>query len=205
MYSSNYRCGYDLCAWGNYYVVGLDVGSFTNFLGLEPKHKSPYQGLSCPNPRARCFVILLYLLLEYLLLTGLSGFAASIVRFPYIYQLTETQDFLWSNTDVSIWSTVEPGVSITAASMATMRPLFVAFFSRSKLFGSTTCVDATYTGSTSWPGYFRRRENTDVEELELRSGLGNGILVTTTITNTQSTRTGRNKRTNTSESEMPLK
>jgi hypothetical protein len=90
-----------------------------------------------------------------------------------------------------------------------MRPLFIAFFSRSKLFGSTTRGGATNTRSALRFGYFRKTENTNVEELELRSGLGLGksIQVTTTITNTQSTRTERNKefRTNTSESEMALK
>jgi hypothetical protein len=104
---------------------------------------------------------------------------------------------------------VEPGIGITVSSMATMRPLFIAFFSRSKLFGSTTRGGATNTRSVSRLGYFRKRDITNMEELELRSGLGfsRSIRVTTTITNTQSTRTERNKefRTNTSESEMALK
>jgi hypothetical protein len=147
----------------------------------------------------------LLLLSESQSLIGSSGSAASIVRFPYIYQLTETEDFLWSNTDVSIWSTVEPGIGITASSMATMRPLFVAFFSRSKLFGSTT-RGSTCPRSISRLGYFRKKENTDVEEVELHSDLGKSILVTTTITKTQSTLTGKNKDvgTNSSESERAL-
>jgi hypothetical protein len=101
---------------------------------------------------------------------------------------------------------VEPGTGITASSMATMRPLFVAFFSRSKLFGSTTPRGNTYPRNASRLGYFRKRENTEVEELELHSDLGKSIRVTTTITNTESTRTGQNNegRTNTSESEMAL-
>jgi len=100
---------------------------------------------------------------------------------------------------------VESGISITASSMATMRPLFVAFFSRSKLFGSTT-RGGTYPKSISQLGYFRKRENTDVEGLELHSDLGKSILVTTTITKTQSTLTGKNKDdgTNSSESERAL-
>jgi len=89
--------------------------------------------------------------------------------------------------------------------MATMRPLFVAFFSRSKLFGSTT-RGSTYPRSASRLGYFRKREITEVDELELHSDLGKSIRVTTTITNTESTRTGRNKEidTNMSESERAL-
>jgi hypothetical protein len=143
-------------------------------------------------------------LLEYYLLTGSSGSTASIVRFPYIYQLTETEDFLWSNTDVSIWSTVEPGIGITASSMATMRPLFVAFLSRSKLFGSTT-RGGSYARTISRLGRFRR--DTDVEELELHSDLGKSIRVTTTIVNTESKRTMRNGEVgkSSSESETALK
>jgi hypothetical protein len=106
--------------------------------------------------------------------------------------LTQTHDFLWANTDVSIWSTVEPGMGITAASMATMRPLFMAFFSRSKLFGYTT-NGQTRSWKASRLGYFRKKETSDVEELELHSDLGKGIRVTTTVTNTQSTRTNRDQ------------
>jgi hypothetical protein len=120
--------------------------------------------------------------------------------------LTETEDFLWANTDVSIWSTVEPGIGIIASSMATMRPLFVAFFSRSKLFGSTTNGN-TYPKNASQLGYFRRRENISVDELELHSDLGKNIRVTTTVTNTQSSLPGRNREAcnNSSESERALK
>jgi hypothetical protein len=101
---------------------------------------------------------------------------------------------------------VEPGVGITASSMATMRPLFVAFFSRSKLFGSTT-RDTAYPRNASRLGYFRKKENTDVEELELHSDLGKSIRVTTTITNTESTCMGRNREVgaHSNENEMELK
>jgi hypothetical protein len=100
---------------------------------------------------------------------------------------------------------VEPGIGITASSMATMRPLFVAFFSRSKLFGSTTSIN-THPRNASRLGYFRRREHINLEEIELHSDLGKNIRVTTTITNTQSTLAGGNKDvgTNSSESERAL-
>lgn len=41
-----------------------------------------------------------------------------------VHHLLESHDFLWSTTDVAIWSTVEPGVGIAAASIATLRPLW---------------------------------------------------------------------------------
>jgi hypothetical protein len=121
--------------------------------------------------------------------------------------LTKTEDFLWDNTDVSIWSTVEPGIGIVASSMATMRPLFVAFFSRSKLFGSTTRGNTHSKSTGPELGFFRRRENKSVNEIELHSDVGKSIRVTTTVTNTQSSFPGRNRGagTNSSESERALK
>ena len=121
--------------------------------------------------------------------------------------MTKTEDFLWDNTDVSIWSTVEPGIGIVASSMATMRPLFVAFFSRSKLFGSTTHGN-TYPRNTGPElGFFRRKGKMSVDEIELHSGVGKTIRVTTTVTNTNSSlpRTNRDAGTNSSESERALK
>ncbi|KAF2193688.1 hypothetical protein K469DRAFT_745185 [Zopfia rhizophila CBS 207.26] len=51
------------------------------------------------------------------------GSTATVVRMRYIHTLTNGPDFLWATTDVAIWSTVEPGIGITAGSMATLRPL----------------------------------------------------------------------------------
>jgi len=101
---------------------------------------------------------------------------------------------------------VEPGIGITASSMATMRPLFVAFFSRSKLFGSASHGNI-YPRNASQLRYFRRKENITVDELELHSGLGKDIHVTTTVTNIQSSLPGRNREAcdNSSESERGLK
>jgi hypothetical protein len=101
---------------------------------------------------------------------------------------------------------VEPGIGIIASSIATMRPLFVAFFSRSKLFDLTTRGN-TYPKNTSQLGYFRRRENISVDEIELHSDLGKNIRVTTTVTNTQSSLPRRNREayTNSSESKRTLK
>ncbi|KAJ4324297.1 hypothetical protein N0V94_001355 [Neodidymelliopsis sp. IMI 364377] len=62
------------------------------------------------------------------LVAGILAFAAigstaTIVRMFYIHTLTNGPDFLYATTDVAIWSTVEPGIGITASSIATMRPL----------------------------------------------------------------------------------
>jgi hypothetical protein len=49
---------------------------------------------------------------------------ATLVRIPYVWQLTHSVDFLYVFTDFTIWSTVENGVGIIASSIATLRPLF---------------------------------------------------------------------------------
>ncbi|PSN73453.1 hypothetical protein BS50DRAFT_187296 [Corynespora cassiicola Philippines] len=51
------------------------------------------------------------------------GSTATVVRMKYIHTLTNGPDFLYATTDVAIWSTVEPGIGITAGSLATLRPL----------------------------------------------------------------------------------
>jgi hypothetical protein len=101
---------------------------------------------------------------------------------------------------------VEPGIGITASSMATMRPLFVAFFSRSNLFGSSSHGNPNPRNASPL-GYLRQRENTEVEELELHSDLAKRIRVTTTVTNTQSKFPSRDKElgTKSNESERGLK
>ncbi|KXJ89532.1 hypothetical protein Micbo1qcDRAFT_213023 [Microdochium bolleyi] len=63
-----------------------------------------------------------------ILAAGVIASSATIVRFPYLYSLTDTADFLYSTSDVAIWSTVETGIGITAACVATLRPLLRSFF-----------------------------------------------------------------------------
>lgn len=70
-----------------------------------------------------------------MLVAGILAFAAigstaTVVRMQYIDSLTNGTDFLWATKDVAIWSTVEPGVGITAGSIATLRPLFQTLFWR---------------------------------------------------------------------------
>ncbi|TVY34859.1 hypothetical protein LSUB1_G005407 [Lachnellula subtilissima] len=62
---------------------------------------------------------------------GLLAGIAAMIRIPYIKVLGLTQDFLFNTIDIAIWSTVEPGLGIIAASAATLRPLFRNFYSLS--------------------------------------------------------------------------
>jgi hypothetical protein len=130
------------------------------------------------------------------LLTINSGSTATIVRIPYIKQLAQ-DDFLYSTTDVAIWSTVEPGIGITAAAMATLRPLFRTFLSRSKLFGSST---RSRGASNAWPaskkgnwgGYIRSEGVQRDTELGLRNDIAKGAGITTTIKSTSRLNYGEN-------------
>ncbi|KAI5211860.1 hypothetical protein AUEXF2481DRAFT_36791 [Aureobasidium subglaciale EXF-2481] len=62
------------------------------------------------------------------------GFAAigslsTLVRLPYVKQLgTYKGEFLYTSTYIALWSTVEVGIGISAASLATLRPLVQKFF-----------------------------------------------------------------------------
>jgi hypothetical protein len=66
----------------------------------------------------------------YLRADSISTCAAPIVRLPYLYLISHHDDFLWYAGPVAIWSFIEPGMGITAVSLATMRPLVHSFLAR---------------------------------------------------------------------------
>lgn len=78
-----------------------------------------------------------------ILLVGCTGSAVSLVRLAYIRGLNYSEDFFESGLNITIWSIVEAGLCITAASLATLRPLFHCCIDSarlpigSKTFGST--------------------------------------------------------------------
>ncbi|OCK74960.1 hypothetical protein K432DRAFT_309581 [Lepidopterella palustris CBS 459.81] len=73
------------------------------------------------------------------------GSTATIVRIPYVHGLAETSDFLWTTTDIAIWSTVEPGIGITAGCIATLRPILQVVLWR-------TGLSMTVPTSAHWLG-----------------------------------------------------
>lgn len=64
------------------------------------------------------------------ILTSHRASTAPIVRLPYLYLIAHRDDFLWYALPVAVWSYLEPGVGITAVSLATLRPLFHSFLVR---------------------------------------------------------------------------
>ncbi len=118
-----------------------------------------------------------------ILACGVIASMATIVRFPYLKGMTDLTDFLYATVGVAIWSTCETGIAITAASVATLRPLFREFYSRSNLFGGST--SARKYATNPWPksglpgsGYIRSPGN---DEIELRNDVSKSIGVTTII------------------------
>ena len=59
-----------------------------------------------------------------ILLLGCVGSAASVVRLSYVHGLSYNIRFFEVGVDITIWSIIEVGLCITAASLATLRPLF---------------------------------------------------------------------------------
>ncbi|CAH0002448.1 unnamed protein product [Clonostachys byssicola] len=108
------------------------------------------------------------------LAAGAIASAATIVRLPYLPTLADTEDFLYSSSDLTIWSTVETGLGISTAGFATLRPLLRAF-----LGGGSSAQ----TGDTSGRQWHRtgsgRNATTDVFEMGDRPDerLGHTVVV----------------------------
>jgi hypothetical protein len=112
-------------------------------------------------------------------LTLYSGSIATVIRIPFIHQLAQTTDFLFDNTNVSIWSTVEPGMGIVAFSLACLRPLFRSIYQRSTHLGSIHTT--TFPESTSRPRYVSNRSHNHLEDEPVPKMYANSIHVTTVI------------------------
>lgn len=59
-----------------------------------------------------------------ILLLGCIGSASSVVRLSYVHGLSYNIKFFEVGVNITIWSIIELGLCITAASLATLRPLF---------------------------------------------------------------------------------
>ncbi|KAI1126072.1 hypothetical protein F5Y10DRAFT_279079 [Nemania abortiva] len=74
---------------------------------------------------------------------GLGVFAsiATLIRLGFLADLEDASDILFAGTDAMIWTLVEPGIAISAASLATIRPLLrkyrIGGFTHSSRSGGT--------------------------------------------------------------------
>ncbi|KAF2498898.1 hypothetical protein BU16DRAFT_558936 [Lophium mytilinum] len=72
----------------------------------------------------------------FILALGAVGSICSIVRCFYIHGAFRRDDFFWNSAMAATWSTIEPGIGIIAASLATMHPLFRILFINARSFSS---------------------------------------------------------------------
>ncbi|KAI0400568.1 hypothetical protein F4802DRAFT_476994 [Xylaria palmicola] len=54
---------------------------------------------------------------------GIFASVATLIRLAFLADLTDVSDILHAGTDAMIWTLIEPGIAISAASLATIRPL----------------------------------------------------------------------------------
>ena len=60
----------------------------------------------------------------FLLSLGAIGSISSLIRLIYVPGLKNGPDFFQNAINIGVWSVIEPGLGIIAASLATLRPLF---------------------------------------------------------------------------------
>ena len=66
------------------------------------------------------------------LLLGTLGSISSVVRIFYVHGLAPSSEFFQQAGRIGIWSTIEPGLGIIAASLATLRPLCKSCLDRAR-------------------------------------------------------------------------
>ncbi|KAI4853141.1 integral membrane protein [Aureobasidium sp. EXF-8845] len=121
-----------------------------------------------------------------IVVAAILGFAAigslsTLVRLPYVKQLgTYKGEFLYTSTYIALWSTVEVGIGISAASLATLRPLVQKVF-------PTLLPDAPSSGPTNsnlkWSTKQGRRANRKGDPLSsAENGARNNHTMITTVT-----------------------
>ncbi|CAN8095686.1 unnamed protein product [Discula destructiva] len=54
---------------------------------------------------------------------GIFASIATLIRVKYLIDLTDADDILYAGTNAMVWTLIEPGVAIVAASLVTIRPL----------------------------------------------------------------------------------
>ncbi|KAI5924832.1 hypothetical protein F4810DRAFT_709402 [Camillea tinctor] len=78
---------------------------------------------------------------------GLGIFAsiATLIRLKFLSDLEDMSDILFDGTDAMVWTLIEPGIAITAASLVTIRPLLRKW----KLKGFTSTGNSRPTAASS--------------------------------------------------------
>jgi hypothetical protein len=113
---------------------------------------------------------------------GLGAFAsiAAIVRMPYFRYYSHTTDVLYYSANITIWSNVESGVGIIAASVPPLRRLFACL--RSTIGSSRSSGDTSEGVSKYDPRYSKssqaRRSGKGIQSIQLDALKPGGTVVT---------------------------
>lgn len=71
----------------------------------------------------------------FVLSLGIFASVATLIRLKYLIELADYSDQLYTATHAMVWTIIEPGIAIVAASLVTIRPLLNAW--NLKGFGSS--------------------------------------------------------------------
>ncbi|KAI1283632.1 hypothetical protein F5Y07DRAFT_157502 [Xylaria sp. FL0933] len=82
---------------------------------------------------------------------GVFASVATLIRLKFLADITDVSDILHAGTDAMIWTLVEPGIAISAASLATIRPLL----RRWRIRGFTHSERSRGTGAPSQDQSYR--------------------------------------------------
>ncbi|KAI1352528.1 hypothetical protein F5Y01DRAFT_90681 [Xylaria sp. FL0043] len=82
---------------------------------------------------------------------GVFASVATLIRLKFLADITDVTDILHAGTDAMIWTLVEPGIAISAASLATIRPLL----RRWRIRGFTHSERSRGTGAPSQDQSYR--------------------------------------------------
>lgn len=63
----------------------------------------------------------------FVLSLGVFASVATLIRLKYLLELSDYSDNLYTANDAMVWTLIEPGIAIVAASLVTIRPLLHAW------------------------------------------------------------------------------
>lgn len=98
-----------------------------------------------------------------------------MVRIPYIEGLRDIPNFLYSTTDVAIWSISEVGIGLGASAAATLRPLLRKVFGDTSISGGSASRKMSYNWGGNNPSRSGYLEQASGHDLDPERGMGNAI------------------------------
>lgn len=117
-----------------------------------------------------------------------SGCLATLMRMPYVEQIkTNKGEWLYNTTELAVWSTVEVGIGITAASLPTLRPILQPLLTRFGIDVSSGYQEPTINwveSSRKSTGLHIKTSNKAISFDDTEKLAGKNDLVITTMTET---------------------